>query len=171
MNPHTVAMNPLVRRALGPRRSIQAIHRVAPGISPGSRIAHNARLHNPRNIAIGEGSVIGYRCELAAWGRIVIGNNVILSSHSALLTGSHDVQDEEYGTVIKPVTLEDYVWVAYRCIVLPGVTMGYGSIAGAGSVVTKDVEPWSIVACNPARHLKWRPQRDLTYIPATWGEG
>lgn len=170
MNLESVVMNPLVRRAVGPRRSLKAIRRIAPGISANSRIAPNARLHNPANIFVGEGSVIGYRCELAAWDRIEIGKNVILSSHSALLTGSHDVQDEEYGTIMKPVVLEDYVWIAYRCIVLPGVTMGYGSVAGAGSVVTKDVEPWSIVAGNPARHIKWRPRRELTYVPTSWGE-
>lgn len=137
-------------------------------IASTARIAYNARLSGLENISIGQGSIISYRCELAAWGRIEIGKNVIISPYSTVLTGSHDVQTEEYGNVVKSVLVEDYVWIAYRCIILPGVKIGYGAVVGAGSVVTKDVEPWSIVAGNPARHVKWRPERTLTYVPVSW---
>ncbi|MDQ6837197.1 MAG: antibiotic acetyltransferase, partial [Actinomycetota bacterium] len=50
----------------------------------------------------------------------------------------------------------------------PGVRIGHAAVVGAGSVVTRDVEPWSIVAGNPARHIRWRPERELDYTPSTW---
>lgn len=56
----------------------------------------------------------------------------------------------------KPVVIEDDVWVGARAIILPGVTIGAHSIVGAGSVVTKDVPPWTVVGGNPARIIKVR---------------
>jgi maltose O-acetyltransferase len=54
------------------------------------------------------------------------------------------------------VRIGDRVWIAYRAIILPGVTIGEGAVVGAGSVVTKDVEPYTIVAGNPARVVNKR---------------
>ena len=54
----------------------------------------------------------------------------------------------------KPVTLGDNVWLASNVVILPGVTVGEGAVIGAGSVVTKDVEPYTVVAGNPARFLR-----------------
>ncbi|MCA0432258.1 MAG: hypothetical protein LCH46_03250 [Proteobacteria bacterium] len=48
------------------------------------------------------------------------------------------------------------VWIGHGAIILPGIEIGHGAIVGAGSVVTKDVEPYAIVAGNPAKHIKWR---------------
>jgi maltose O-acetyltransferase len=54
------------------------------------------------------------------------------------------------------------VWIGYRAIVLPGVTIGNGAVVGAGAVVAKDVEPYKIVAGNPAKVIGERP-KDLNY--------
>lgn len=59
----------------------------------------------------------------------------------------------------KPVVIEDDVWIGARAILLPGVTIGEGTIVGAGSVVTKSVLPYSIVAGNPARIVRSRVGR------------
>jgi len=59
-------------------------------------------------------------------------------------------------SIHKPVVIEDYAWVATRAMILPGVTIGQGAVVAAGSVVTKDVEPKSIVAGNPARCIRER---------------
>ncbi len=56
------------------------------------------------------------------------------------------------------VVIEDSVWVGVNCVILKGVTIGEGSIIGAGSVVTKDVPPWTIVAGNPARVIREIPE-------------
>jgi galactoside O-acetyltransferase len=54
----------------------------------------------------------------------------------------------------KPVKIEDKVWIGFNSIILKGVTVGEGAIVGAGSVVTKDVPPYTIVAGNPARIIR-----------------
>lgn len=54
----------------------------------------------------------------------------------------------------KPIVIRDNVWIGMHCIILKGVTIGEGAIVGAGSVVTKDVEPWTVVAGNPAKTVK-----------------
>jgi acetyltransferase-like isoleucine patch superfamily enzyme len=54
------------------------------------------------------------------------------------------------------VTIGSDVWLCTGCIILSGVTIGHGAVVAAGAIVTRDVEPYSIVAGNPARHLRWR---------------
>ncbi|WP_442862504.1 DapH/DapD/GlmU-related protein [Bacillus sp. USDA818B3_A] len=62
----------------------------------------------------------------------------------------------------KPIIIEVNSWIGQRAIILPGVTIGEGAVVGAGSVVTKDVEPCSIVGGNPAKHIKYR-DKDVYY--------
>jgi maltose O-acetyltransferase len=59
-------------------------------------------------------------------------------------------------TATRPVVIEDDVWIGTRVIILPGVHVGTGSVIGAGSVVTHDVEPYSIVGGNPAKLIRYR---------------
>ena len=61
---------------------------------------------------------------------------------------------------IAPVKICDKVWIGFNSIILKGVTIGEGSIVGAGSVVTKDVPPWTIVAGNPARIIREIPEHE-----------
>lgn len=56
----------------------------------------------------------------------------------------------------KPVVIEDDVWIGSRVIILPGVTIGKGSVIGASAVVSKSVPPYSVVAGNPAKIVKTR---------------
>ncbi|MEH7581800.1 DapH/DapD/GlmU-related protein, partial [Priestia megaterium] len=56
----------------------------------------------------------------------------------------------------EPVIIEDRVWIGARCIILPGVTIGKGATVGAGAVVTKDVPPYTVVAGNPAKVVKYK---------------
>jgi putative colanic acid biosynthesis acetyltransferase WcaF len=55
-----------------------------------------------------------------------------------------------------PIIIKDQSWVAARAFVGPGVTIGEGAVVGACAVVTKDVEPWTVVAGNPAKFIKNR---------------
>lgn len=62
----------------------------------------------------------------------------------------------QYGFSRGNVVIGSDVWLCSRCMVLSGVSIGHGAVISAGAVVTRDVEPYSVVAGNPARHIKWR---------------
>jgi acetyltransferase-like isoleucine patch superfamily enzyme len=73
-----------------------------------------------------------------------------------VLTAYHDPDSDDFAGIEKPVVIEDYVWVATRAMILPGVRIGRGAVVGAGSVVTKDVAAGTIVAGNPAKVIRER---------------
>jgi acetyltransferase-like isoleucine patch superfamily enzyme len=95
-------------------------------------------------------------CTVSAASSIVIGNHVLLGS-GCLITDSdaHPVDPEErragYGGASRPIVIEDDVFVGARAIILKGVTIGKGSVVGAGAVVAKSVPPYSVVVGNPAK--------------------
>lgn len=119
-------------------------------------IARNCRIDYPWNVSIGESSSIGSGAWVYALDKIVIGKNVCVGEDVRLITGSHDIISQHFDLVTKPITIKDNVWVATGAVVLPGVTICEGAVVGAGSVVTKDVEPWTVVAGNPAKFIKKR---------------
>ena len=128
----------------------------------GSATLLGLRLYTRGNLTIANHSVIDRGCVLDARGEITLGNNVNLAPEVMVLTASHDPDDESFAGIEKPVVVEDYAWIATRSLILPGVTIGRGAIVGAGSVVTKNVEPGTIVAGNPARLIRER-QGNQTY--------
>lgn len=72
--------------------------------------------------------------------------------------GVNFIQNKDWGCVnSKPIRICDDAWIGMNCIILKGVTIGEGAIVGAGSVVTKDVPAWTLVAGNPARVIKSLP--------------
>ena len=85
---------------------------------------------------------------------ITIGNRVCIGEDVRLLTGSHSLTSPTFDLITKPITIKDNVWVATGAIVLPGVTIGEGSIVGAGSVVTKSLPANCIAVGSPARPIK-----------------
>ncbi|MCX2432361.1 acyltransferase [Pedobacter sp. GR22-10] len=73
--------------------------------------------------------------------------------------GRNFIENKNWNVVnSKPIRICSDAWIGMNCIILKGVTIGEGAIVGAGSIVTKDVEPWTIVGGNPARKLKDIPQ-------------
>lgn len=82
-----------------------------------------------------------------------------MGPNCSFFSGSHpldpDVRNGTRGPETgKPINVGDDCWLGGNVIVLPGITIGQGSTVGAGSVVTKDVEPYSLVAGNPARFIR-----------------
>ena len=72
-----------------------------------------------------------------------------------IITINHDPDpDNRSATYGRKIIIEDKVWIGIGATILPGVRLGYGCIVGAGSVVTKDVPPLTVVAGNPARIIK-----------------
>ena len=111
-------------------------------------------------ISIGDNSQIGERSQIGAYTKI--GSDVIMAPDVIIWTISHafdrtDIPINQQGaTDIKPVIIGDDVWIGQRAIIKPGVTVGNHAIIGAGSIVTKDIPEWAIVAGNPARIIKMR---------------
>ncbi|HDR9000040.1 acyltransferase [Burkholderia vietnamiensis] len=114
------------------------------------------------HISIGDNTVVNRYTYLDGRVPLTIGNNVNISHYTLIQTLTHDPQNPDFICLCKPVVIEDHVWIGARAIISPGVRIGEGAVVGAGSVVTRDVEPYTIVAGNPARYIKERT-RDLRY--------
>jgi maltose O-acetyltransferase len=94
--------------------------------------------------------------------KIKIGSDVSIGPEASILTLGHDPQSPDFGDRGGDVVIGNRVWIGYRALILPGVTIGDGAVVGAGSVVAKDVEPFAIVVGNPARKVGER-SKDLSY--------
>jgi len=107
-----------------------------------------------KHIILGDRSGIGVDCILS--GEINIGNDVMMGPRCALLARNHsysklDVPMNIQGyNRMKPITIDNDVWIGFGAIILGGVKVGKGSIVAAGAIVTKNVPPYTIVGGNPA---------------------
>ncbi|MBR5535021.1 MAG: acyltransferase [Clostridia bacterium] len=104
-------------------------------------------------IEIGNNSYIGDRTEIHSGEAVKIGNGVNIAWDCNILDRDYHAFNSEK-EVIKPVVIEDNVWIGVRSTVLKGVRIGQGAVVAAGSVVTRDVPPHSLVAGNPAKVIK-----------------
>ena len=108
-------------------------------------------------IKIGENSVINSFCLLdGRHHHIEIGKNVDIGRETAIFTLGHDPHDDQHSVKGASVQIDDFVWIAARVTILPGVKIGHGAVVAAGSVVSADVSPMDIVAGNPARTISTR---------------
>jgi acetyltransferase-like isoleucine patch superfamily enzyme len=121
-------------------------------------------------VIIGDRSFIGGNSLLDITSDLYIGNDVLISWGCTLIDhNSHSVLFEErkndvinwidgkkdwLNVFTKPIVIQDKAWIGFNSIILKGVTIGEGSIVAAGSVVTKNVEPYTVVGGNPARFIK-----------------
>lgn len=132
----------------------RAASRFAPGVSVGANVERRAFIGGGRGIVVGDGSGIGSDSQLH--GPVVIGKGVLMGPQVLIYTRNHQFADPGIPIVQqgyrseRPVTIEDDVWIGARAIILPGVKVGRGAVIGAGAVVAKEVEPYAIVAGNPA---------------------
>lgn len=122
--------------------------------------ASGCRVSSGREIVIGDNFYMGYNCHLGA--NMIIGDSVIFASEVAVVGGDHKIDNISVPIrfsgrdVFKMTVFEDGCWIGHRAIVLHGVRIGEGAVVGAGSVVTKDVEAFSIVCGNPAKFVRYR---------------
>jgi lipopolysaccharide O-acetyltransferase len=113
-------------------------------------------------LTFGENVQINDRCHIASVSNIYIGNNVLIASDVYITDHDHgDISLENLKAppssrplINKPVYIDDNVWIGQKAIILKGVSVGFGAIIAAGSVVTKDVPPFSIVAGVPAKIIR-----------------
>ncbi len=117
--------------------------------------------HPKGTLNIGSNTWIGQECFFHSAGNITIGEQVGIGPRVMMLTSTHQDLGKNHILLdapldFKPIVVEDHVDIGIGAILLPGVTLGKGAQIGAGSVVTKDVPPFSVVAGNPARVLRHR---------------
>ncbi len=109
------------------------------------------------DIIIGDRTRIGLGCTLI--GPVKVGNDIRLAQNIVMSGLNHNYENvtipiTQQGVSTAQITIEDETWIGANCVVLPGVTIGKHCVVAAGSIVTKDVPPFSVAAGNPARILK-----------------
>lgn len=132
-------------------------------IGKGSTIHMCARFYDPKNIEIGEDTIIGEFTTLDGRDKFKIGNHVAIASEVMIYNSEHDINDKDFKPITGKITIEDYVFIGPRAIILPNVTIGKGAVVAAGAIVTKDVPPYAIVAGVPAKIIGERRNKDLHY--------
>lgn len=136
-------------------------------------ISMNVRLLNSDNgkkqITIGDHCFINPGCLLdGRFGKIVVGNNVDIARGSWIFTLEHDPHDDYHSLRSGDVVIEDYVWISSRVTILPGITIGRGSVIATGAVVTKNIPPMSIAGGVPATIIGTRESAlkyNITFRP------
>ncbi len=112
------------------------------------------------DFVIGDHSGVGIDAQISRG--VTIGKHVMMGPEVVMLTTAHrhnrlDMpMGMQGGVEIRPIVIEDDVWIGQRAIILPGVTIGTGCIVGAGAVVTKSFPPYSVIGGNPAKIIKSR---------------
>jgi acetyltransferase-like isoleucine patch superfamily enzyme len=139
-----------------------------PAISNGGRITLGDRVRLHSHVAtlelvslpggyleIGSNVFINYGTSLLAALHVKIGDDCLIGTHVMIMdTDFHRVEDKAWDTSGQPIVLEDRVWVGNRSMVLKGVTIGHDAVVAAGSVVTHDVPPRTLVAGVPAKVIR-----------------
>ncbi len=112
-------------------------------------------------LSVGEGCLIAMGVTLGLDGPITLGRNVSVSPSATLYTATHGLgfgsQRMNFAVAARPIVVEDGVWIGMQSLILPGVTLGQGCVVSAGSVVTENVPPNTLVAGNPATVQKQLP--------------
>lgn len=110
-----------------------------------------------KNISIGNNCVINKKVLLdGRGGSLIIGNNVDIAQETNIWTLEHDVHDDNHKDIGADVIIEDYVWIASRVTILPGVKIGKGAVVASCALVNKDVPPMTIVGGIPAKIIGTR---------------
>lgn len=114
-----------------------------------------------KNLILGDQVDLSWGVILATSGGIKIGDRSLIGFHTHIISVNHAIPSKPEkifysGYTNKQITIENDVWIGSHCVILPGVTIGEGAIVAAGSIVTKDVLPFTIVGGVPAKLIKER---------------
>nr|WP_062055030.1 glycosyltransferase [Aquimarina longa] len=114
------------------------------------------------NLEIGSNSVINSGCRIDNRKKISIGSNVSISHNTQIYTCGHDINSQYFDITCKGVKIDDYACIFSNCLIMPGVHIGKGAVVYSGAVVTKDVEPFTVIGGNPAKKISER-NKNLQY--------
>jgi putative colanic acid biosynthesis acetyltransferase WcaF len=125
------------------------IHRTA-------MIYSSANVWYPPNLEMDEYSCIGPNVNCYSIAKVSLGSHAIVSQGAQLCTGSHNIDDENFQLVARPIHIGSHAWVAAEAFVGPGVTIGEGAVLGARAVAFKDLAAWTVYVGNPAKIARER---------------
>lgn len=109
-------------------------------------------------VSIGPNVLLDARCGLR------IRKNSVIAYEAIIWTLNHDYNDDYFCGKGGPVEIGEYVWICSRAIILPGVKIGNGAVVASGAIVTKDVEPYTIVAGVPAKEISKREKKIINMV-------
>jgi putative colanic acid biosynthesis acetyltransferase WcaF len=116
----------------------------------------STKIYFPWNLTVGDWSALGEDVLVYNLGPVTIGSCATISHRAHLCAGTHDYTQPDLPLLKPPIAIKDQAWICADAFVGPNVTVGAGAVVGARAVVMKDVEPWTVVAGNPARVIKKR---------------
>lgn len=124
-------------------------------VQPRVTIVQSNKFTVGRNCGINTGTYIN------AKGGISFGDNVLVGSNVTISSGKHPIDGKEppvfqRPTEPLPIVIEDDVWIGANAVIMPGVTLKKGTVVGAGAIVTKNTEEYSVVAGVPAKVIRYR---------------
>jgi putative colanic acid biosynthesis acetyltransferase WcaF len=117
-------------------------------------IRSNVNITFPWRFQVGDDVWLGEEVIVLSLAPVVIESNVCISQRAFLCTGSHDFRAADFDLITKPITIRSRSWVAAQAFIAPGVEIGERSMVAAGSVVSENVPPKSLVRGNPAVVVK-----------------
>lgn len=132
-------------------------------IGRGVHIHMGTQFFKPKNISIGEGTIVGQNAFLDGRAKLEIGKFVDIASDVMIYNSEHNIDSEDFSPTYGDVSIGDYCFIGPRVIILPGVKIGKGAVLAAGAVVTKDVGDFKIVGGVPAHEIGNRTNKDPHY--------
>lgn len=126
-------------------------------VQPRVTIVESNKITCGKNCGINTGTYINGK------GGIDFGNNVLIGSNVTISSGRHPIDGREPAVFQRPtipekITIEDDVWIGANAVIMPGITLKKGTVVGAGAIVTKDTQEYSVVVGVPARHIRFRDE-------------
>lgn len=127
------------------------------------RFYQGFHIRNPKGISIEDGVSIGPKVLLDGRKGITIGKSAVIAYEAIIWSLNHDYNDVNFSGKGDKVVIGPYSWICSRAIILPGITIGEGAIVASNAVVTKNVEPYTIVGGVPARVIGHRENKKYKY--------
>ncbi len=120
-----------------------------------------AKIWAPWLLETGDLVTIGRGAEIYNPGGVYLGSRTIISQDAYLCGATHDYQTPEFTYLTKFIRTDPQVWICARAIVMPGIHCKEGSVLGAGSVATRNLEEWTVYAGNPAVVVRQRNRFEM----------
>lgn len=165
------------------RSDFEQIAAIVKELFPG---AQNAVVNPPffcdygTHISVGKNFFANYNCTIIDVAKVTIGDNCQFAPNVSIYTAGHPLHPEIRNTLYEygiHVTIGNNVWIGGNSVILPGVNIGDNCVIGAGSVVTKDIPPWSLAAGNPCRVIRKITEadrefyyKDRRFDPEAWAD-